>query len=309
MSNCPTQRQNPNSFFFAGISSRRTNNILHIISSCHYRPYTTFTHFPPRIAMLLTWWTTVSLIVFSQHKIFASATHDQYLSTTQELVEPFHENTSLLRGATNNRRRNSRKIVVERAANQRQTDRVTIFMLLLFGSQNAALTSWNVSDLTPFNTTLDDNNLLPTVQYSAAIGTYSPTTTDTTELIRLLPGHYYQFTVSDASKRHGTGIDYTWVLSEPALSLASGQILAGQTQSAMIYVPTVEEAMSNITMPSSAPSMAPTIDCVIRGERCVTGSDCCSKRCSPELICYPEGTKLGDRDKLTLGEGGAGGGP
>jgi hypothetical protein len=56
--------------------------------------------------------------------------------------------------------------------------------------------------------------------------------------------------------------------------------------------------------------MAPSIDCVARGGSCVIGSDCCSERCSPEEgLCYPGGDVADelDRDKLTEGEGGAGG--
>jgi hypothetical protein len=255
--------------------------------------------------MFLTWWITLCLVAISHLEIIASAPPNQDSKTANGHVEPFGVNTSLLRGAINARQRGERRIATEEL---RQNEQVTVFLLFLFGSQNAAFTSWNVSEKTFSETTLDDDSMSPTVLYSAAMGTYSSTTTDTTELIRLLPGHYYQFNISDVSVRDGAGIDYTWVLSEPAFPLASGQVLSGRTQSSIIYVPTELEAMANMTMPSSAPSSSPTIDCVIRGGTCVTGSDCCSNRCSPDLICYPQGTEHGDRDKLTQGEGGAGGG-
>jgi hypothetical protein len=261
--------------------------------------------------MLLTCLIILCMLLLSKHRIIASAPSDQDSNskTTPKQGEYFNVNISLLRGATNTRQRRERRIAVEGNDNEGQNDRVTVFILFLFGSQNAASTSWNISESIFSNTALDDNNLLPTVHYSAALGTYLSTTTDITETIQLLPGHYYQFNISDASDTDGTGVRYTWILMEPAMNLASGQVLAGQMQSAMIYVPTEEEAMANITMPSSAPSIAPTIDCVIRGGSCVTGSDCCSNRCSPELICYPDGTVHGDRDKLTQGEGGAAGSP
>jgi hypothetical protein len=250
----------------------------------------------------LAWLPAETLAESKYDRRGATLTHD-------ESSISLHFNRFLRGAETSHQNRSMRSRTLQGGQSQ---DRVTIFALFLFGSQNAAYSSWNISDMT---TTMDDGNnnnpkSPPTILYTVAMGTYASTITDTTELLRLQPGHYYQFNISDASGSDSTGIDYTLVLSEPAFSLVSGQVLAGQTASTLIYVPSTEEAMGNITMPSAAPSMAPSIDCVARGGSCVIGSDCCSERCSPEEgLCYPGGDVADglDRDKLTEGEGGAGG--
>jgi len=166
-------------------------------------------------------------------------------------------------------------------------DTVQVILLFLFNSMSAEFTSWSITD------TADDSLVA-----SAATGDYSALS-DATELISLIPGRNYRFTISDASSSDtGSNTKFAVVFYEPSFSLASGDINSGTVDSVTFYVPLKKEVTVNDTLPS----------CANNWESCKNGSDCCTGRCSPEdHMCYPKSED--DRDQASGGDhGGAGAG-
>ena len=170
-----------------------------------------------------------------------------------------------------------------------------IYILFLFGSTNGEFTSWSLYDHIDGDD-YSDATQRTAIAYASA-GTYK--SVDTTELISLKPGQWYDFNITNASS-DDSSIEYTIVLSEPAFSVGGGQVLSGSNEMLTFYLPTAAEVLATITVPTEAPAK-----CAARGEVCSLGSDCCSERCSPEtFLCSssPEDAEDGDRDKLTEGE-------
>ena len=168
-----------------------------------------------------------------------------------------------------------------------------IFILFLFGSTSGEFTSWSLSE--------HGDGTAPRTIKSVPAGKYLAAT-DTTELLQLQPGKYYDFSVTNGSS-DDSSIDYTIVLSEPAFPVGSGQVLSGSSEVITFYLPTESEVLAN---PTTVPTVSSPNDvqCAERGQSCLVGSDCCSNRCSPELECSPVAEES-DRDKLTEGDVGA----